>query len=569
MYSKLGKVDGHAGEISRRELLAAGAAGAAALFGGVPAFLLPASPTFASNRVAGNPVWLEATIPQLQALMASGQLTSQELTRGYLQRIDDLNPLLGAVIETNPDALTIASELDGERRAGHLRGPLHGIPVLVKDNIATDDRMQTTAGSLALVGSRVPDDAPIVARLRDAGAVILGKANLSEWANFRGFVSLDFNGWSARGGFTRNPYVLDYDPCGSSSGSAVAVAANLCAAAIGTETDGSIVCPAGNNHIVGLKPTLGLVAQGGIIPIAHSQDTAGPMARSVTDVAILLGVLQSPFGEVASHFPPPPTDYTQFLQRGALRGARIGVDRRYLTPRYGGEGPIVAVFRHGLKVMRDLGATIVPTDTGDAYLFYDAEFTVLLVEFKKDVADYLAGLTNTTMRTLADLIAFNAAHCPDEMKFYGQEIFELAEATSGDLTDPDYLAARQLCLQLTRDQGIDAALTKGNLDAIVAPSYGFASAPAAVAGYPHIIVPVGLRPDGKPVGMSMYSGFLQEPTLIALAYDLEQELLPRATPQFLGVVPPEPPDAGVCGAEPTGADVRLRRHLGTGKLLSD
>lgn len=572
MHSKQVKVEVQAGEISRREFLAAGAVGGAALFGGVPAFLLPAPAVFASHGGAGATVWHEATIPQLQALMASGQLNSQGLTAAYVQRISDLNPLLGAVIEVNPDSLTIAAQLDAERLAGQLRGPLHGIPVLLKDNIATDDSMQTTAGSLALVGSRVPADAPVVARLRAAGAVILGKANLSEWANFRGFAP--FNGWSARGGFTRDPYVLDYDPCGSSSGSAVAVAANLCAAAIGTETDGSIVCPAGNNHIVGLKPTLGLVSQGGIIPIAHSQDTAGPMARSVTDVAILLGVLQTPFGDVASHFPPPPADYTQFLQRGALRGARIGVDRRYLTPRYGGEGQIVAVFRHGLSVMRDLGAKIVPADTGDAYRYYDAEFTVLLFEFKKDIADYLAGLTNTPLHTLADLIAFNAANCPAEMKYFGQEVFELAESTSGDLTDPDYLAARKLCLQLTRAQGIDAALTGDHLDAIVAPSYSFASAPAAVAGYPNIAVPVGLRHDGKPAGLWMYSGFLQEPTLLAFAYDLEQELLRRSTPQFLGVVPPEPPDAGICDATLTGANVklerhRLRRHLGTGKLLGD
>jgi Asp-tRNA(Asn)/Glu-tRNA(Gln) amidotransferase A subunit family amidase len=327
------------------------------------------------------------------------------------------------------------------------------------------------------------------------------------------------------------------------------------------------VCPAGNNHVVGLKPTVGLVSQGGIIPLAHSQDTAGPMTRTVTDAAILLGVLQSPFGEVADHFPPPPTDYTQFLQRGALNGARIGVDRRYLTPLFVTEPQIAAVFKRAINVMNDLGATIVPTDTGDANLWYDAEFTVLLVEFKNDINDYLAGLRNTSMRTLADLIAFNSANCLQEMKYYGQEIFELAEATSGDLTDPDYLAARQLCLDLTQAQGIDAALARDGLDAIVAPSFSFASSPAAVAGYPNISVPVGLRTDSKPVGMCMYSGLLQEPKLIALAYDLEQEILPRATPQFLGQVPPERPDAGICDAGAAIADVKLRRHLGTGKLL--
>jgi amidase len=508
---------------------------------------------------------LEATIPQLQSLMASGDLTSRDLTLAYLHRIAALNPLLGVVIETNPDALAIASQLDDERDAGHVRGPMHGIPVLVKDNIATDDLMQTTAGSLALVNSTVPADAPIVARLRIAGAVILGKANLSEWANFRGFAP--FNGWSARGSFTRDPYILDYDPCGSSSGSAVAPAANLCAAAIGTETDGSIVCPSGNNHIVGLKPTVGLVSQDGIIPIAHSQDTAGPMCRTVTDVAILLGILRSPFGEVAAHDPPPPTDYVQFLRRGSLQGARIGFDRRYYTRRYGGEGPIVAVAKHALAIMRDLGAKIVPTDTGDSYQFFDAEFTVLLFEFKRQIADYLATLGNTSMSTLADLIAFNIANCPSEMKFFDQEIFELAETTSGDLSDPDYLAARQLCLQLTRAQGIDAAIARDNLDAIVSPSYSYASAPAAVAGYPNISVPVGLRSDGKPAGIWMYGGFLQEPKLLAFAYDLEQALGPRAMPQLLGAIPPEPPDAGICGVTRVAVDRRLRRHLGTGKPL--
>src|SRR5207248_3000356 len=249
-----------------------------------------------SPAAAADEPWIEASIPQLQALMTSGQLSSRELTLGYLGRIATLNPLLGAVIQTNPNAVSIAARLDNERRAGKLRGPLHGIPVLLKDNISTDDQLQTTAGSLALVESRVPADAPIVARLRDAGAVILGKANLSEWANFRGFAP--FNGWSARGGFTREPYLLSFDPCGSSSGSAVAPAANLCAAAVGTETDGSVVCPSGNNLVFGLKPTVGLVSQDGIIPIAHSQDTAGPMCRSVTDVAIMLGVMQSPFGSV-------------------------------------------------------------------------------------------------------------------------------------------------------------------------------------------------------------------------------------------------------------------------------
>ena len=552
------------GGVTRRDLLKGGAAGGVALLLGGRSALASA------QRGEESAPWFEATIPALQALMASGRLTSRGLTLAYLARIHRLNPLLGAVIETNPNAVSIAARLDHERRKGLVRGPLHGIPVLVKDNIATDDTMETTAGSLALVGSQVPSDAPIVGRLRAAGAVILGKANLSEWANFRGFGAL--NGWSARGGFTRNPYVLDYDPCGSSSGSAVAPAANLCAVAVGTETDGSIVCPAGNNLIVGLKPTIGLVSQDGIIPIGHSQDTAGPMARTVTDVAILLGVLQTPFGEVAAHDPAPPTDYTPFLRRGALQGARIGVDARYFTPDFGGEADIIAMVNAALGVMSDLGATIVETDTGDPNAYFEAELTVLLFEFKGQIAEYLGTLRDTSIRTLADLIAFNIAHCAQEMKYFGQEVFELAESTSGDLTDPGYLAARELCLRLARG-GIDAALQNQNLDAIVAPSYSFASVPAAVAGYPNLSVPVGLRADGKPSGIWMYAGFLQEPTLLALAYDLEQATQPRSVPQFLGSVPPEPPDAGICeqataARSPVPADSLKRwRHLGTGKRL--
>ncbi|MDB6147063.1 MAG: Amidase [Spartobacteria bacterium] len=530
--------------VSRRSFLSTTAAGSAALLtGGLTSFFHAS--TVLAKKVGGS--FVGATIPQLQKLMARGSLSSKELTMDYLSRIASLNPLLHAVIETNPNAISIAQHLDNERRNGQIRGPLHGIPILVKDNIATRDNMETTAGSLALVGSTVPADAVLVQRLRAAGAVILGKANLSEWANFRGFAP--FNGWSARGGFTRDAYLLDFDPCGSSSGSAVAAAVDMCAGAVGTETDGSIVCPSGNNLIVGLKPTVGLISQDGIIPIAHSQDTAGPMARTVTDVAILLGTLQSPFGPVMGH--NIPTDYTAFLQRGALNGARIGVDRRYFTADYGGEDDLVAVAEQGLDAMAQLGATIVDTDGGDPFAYFDAEFTVLLVEFKAQIAQYLSTLGKTSVRTLADLIAFNIAHCPQEMKYFGQEIFELAEATSGDLNDPDYLAARALCVQLARTEGIDAALQRDNLDAIVAPTYSFASAPAAVAGYPNISIPVGLTPDNKPAGLWMWSGFLQEPKLLGFAFDLEQELQPRRNAQQLvGTVPPEPADAGICAGLP-------------------
>lgn len=553
---------GHDG-VTRRAFVGTTLAGSAALLtGGITSLFQNAS---AAALGHSGPI-IEATIPDLQALMSSGALTSVRLTQTYLQRIAKLNPLLAAVIETNPDALQIAAQLDAERQGGHLRGPLHGIPILVKDNIATDDEMETTAGSLALVGSEVPSDSVIVQRMRAAGAIILGKANLSEWANFRGFAP--FNGWSARGGFTRDPYRLDFDPCGSSSGSGAATAANLCAAAVGTETDGSVVCPSGNNLVVGLKPTVGLVSQDGIIPIAHSQDTAGPMCRTVTDAAIMLGVMQSPFGEVIGH--KVPRDYTQFLRRGALRGARIGMDRRYFKSAYGGEADIIAVVDSAIQVMENLGATIVRTDTGDSNAYFDAEFTVLLFEFKVQIAEYLATLGNTSIRTLADLIAFDLDHCPEEMKYFGQEIFELAEATSGDLTDPEYVAARALCLQLSRDEGIDAALARDNLDAIIAPSYSYASTPAAVAGYPNISIPVGLTLHGKPAGIWMYSTFLQEPRLLAFAYDLEQEIQPRSVPTFLGDVPPEPPDAGLCDmSRPQTAPIsrHLLRHLGTGKLL--
>jgi amidase len=533
------------GRMTRRAFLGAGAAGAAAFVGGGLPLLRPS----AASAAQDDGQWIEKSIPELQALMSSGQLTSRELTRGYLGRITELNPLLHAVIEVNPEAVAIAARRDAERRAGQLRGPLHGIPILVKDNIATRGRMQTTAGSLALVGSRVPGDAPLVARLRAAGAVILGKANLSEWANFRGFPPWDFNGWTARGGKTRDPYLLSFDPCGSSSGSGVAPAANLCAAAIGTETDGSITCPATNNLVFGLKPTVGLVSQSGIIPIAHSQDTAGPMARTVTDIAILLGVIQSPFGEVIGQ--AVPTDYTQFLQTNSLEGKTIGVDQRYLTPEYSFPvNPLtLEAFNAGLDALEDLGATLVPCDTGDIFAYGFDELIVLLQEFKVQINEYLATLSHTSMRTLDDLIAFNNAHCAVEMLYYGQEIFEWANTTTGGLTDPAYLAARANCITLSRDQGIDAVLDSG-IDAIVAPSYTLATQPAAVAGYPNIAIPCGFTGDGRPAGMWMYAGFLEEPKLLAFAYALEHALQPRTAPQYPGSLQPFPPDPGICAALP-------------------
>src|SRR6266481_1541036 len=394
--------------ITRRSFLGTTAAGSAVLLTGGLATLFES----AASAAGGFP-FVEATIPQLQAAMASGQLSSRELTMAYLQRIQSFNPTLHAVIEVNPNAVSIAAHLDNERRQGIVRGPLHGIPVLVKDNIATSDNMQTTAGSLALFNSNVPGDSVVAAQLRAAGAVILGKSNLGEWANFRGndIAYPQAVGWSARGGNTINPYVLSYTSWGSSSGSAAAAAANFCSVAVGTETDGSITGPSAVENLFGLKPTLGLVSQDGIIPISHQQDTAGPMGRSVTDVAILLGVLQSPVG-----------DYTQFLKRGALDGAVIGRDTRYFDYSYFGSGipgdeQTVAFAQNALNVMESLGATVVDVDTGDVFDYTDDEFTALLFEFKVQIADYLATLTHTNMRTLADLIAFDIAHCPAEMPY--------------------------------------------------------------------------------------------------------------------------------------------------------
>lgn len=544
--------------LTRRRFIGTTAAGSAALLsGGLTSFL--------SARPIEDQLFLEATIPQLQTLMASGQLTSRELVQAYLRRIAQLNPLLHSVIETNPNAVGIAARLDNERRAGATRGPLHGIPILVKDNIATDDQMQTTAGSLAIYGNHVPGDAPIISRLRAAGAVILGKTNLGEWANFRSSIPIYplAVGWSARGGNTINAYDLSYTSWGSSSGTGNGVAANLCAAGVGSETDGSITGPSAVENIVGLKPTLGLVSQDGIIPISHQQDTAGPMARSVTDVAILLGALQSPFGEVLGH--SLPTDYTQILQRGALQGARIGRDARFFDYSYFGSGIpgdelSVAFAENALSVMASLGATIVDTDTGDVFAYTDDEFTALLFEFKAQIADYLATLTHTRMKTLADLIAFDDSHCRQEMPYYGQEVFLAAEETSGDLTDPVYVAARTHARNTARS-GIDDALARDNLDAIVAPHLTNSTGPA-VAGYPNLSLPVGIRASGRPAGMLMYSTFLREPQLIGFGYDLEQELNARRQPQFLSSVI-SLPNADLC----TGPPKFGKAHLPHGRIF--
>ena len=553
------KIDNH--QISRRSFLGTTAAGSAALLTGGLATLFKESALGGSNFP-----FVEATISQLQAAMTNGQLTSKDLVQGYLNRMKQLNPTLHAVIETNPNAVAIATSLDHERKAGHVRGPLHGIPVLVKDNIATLDNMQTTAGSLALYNSRVPADAVIIQRLRAAGAVILGKTNLGEWANFRGFDNVYplAVGWSARGGDTKNAYDLSYTSWGSSSGSGAGTAASLCSVAVGTETDGSITGPSAVENIVGLKPTLGLVSQDGIVPISHQQDTAGPMARTVTDAAILLGVLQSPFGEVVGH--SVPNNYTQFLQRGALQGKRIGRDTRYFDYSYYGSGipgdeETVAFAQHALDVMQSLGATIVDTDTGDVFAYTDDEFTALLFEFKAQIAQYLQTLSHTNMRTLADLIAFDNAHCTQELVYYGQEIFELAQMTSGDLNDPSYVAARNHARSAAR-AGIDGAMMRDHLDAIVAPHLTNSTGPA-VAGYPNLSMPVGIRSSGRPAGMLIYSTFLHEPQLIGFAYDLEQALNPRRQPQFLGAITPIP-NAGLCNKPHQSQG---KAHLPHGKIF--
>ena len=410
--------------LTRRTFIELGATGVVVVAAGG----FSATPSAAASRSEGDKrhdeSFVEMDVMELQRLMRRGKLSSRELTEGYLDRIMRLNPTLNAIIETNPEARKIAHRMDKERKAGHVRGPLHGIPVIVKDNIATADKMETTAGSLALVGSRVPRDADLVSQLRAAGAVILGKANLSEWANFRGFGS--FNGWSARGGFTRNPYVLDLDPCGSSSGSAAAAAASLCAVAVGTETDGSILCPSGEQSLVGIKPTVGLVSGSGIIPIAHSQDTAGPMTRTVRDAALLLDAIRVPGTHVLGQ--PVPSSYTEFLDEGALRGARLAYDLRYVDGNFGpGDAASLVVVAAALDELRSAGAEVVevtsidPTQAdGSGRIPFDDELTVLLFEFKVQIAEYMAPLRHTDMRTLADLIQFNTEHCDQELRFFGR-----------------------------------------------------------------------------------------------------------------------------------------------------
>ena len=543
--------------MSRRKFLRAGVLGvvgaavAGSAFGGDAARALAA--------LAGEPQgggkfdWEELTIKDARAAMDSGRLTARRLTEMYLERIDRIDrrgPALNSVIEVNPDAISIAESLDRERKAGRKRSPLHGVPVLIKDNIDTSDKMMTTAGSLALVNARPQQDAFIVQRLREAGAVIIGKTNLSEWANFRSTHSS--SGWSGRGGQTRNPYALDRNPCGSSSGSGAAVSANLALVGVGTETDGSVVCPAGTCGIVGIKPTLGLVSRSGIIPIAHSQDTAGPMARTVADAAILLSALaaydpRDALIKTPSHIHPANmlgADFAASLDTAALRGARIGVARKF----FGFNDQVDKLMADAIEVLKREGATVVdPADLPTHGKFDAPEFEVLLFEFKADLNKYLAGLPpGDHPRTLKALIDFNERNRDREMPYFGQELFIRAEA-KGPLTDPAYIKALRSSKTLSQAQGIDSVLQKHRLDALVAPTGGPAwttdlvngdhftggsSTPAAVAGYPNVQVPAGYV-YGLPVGISFFGRAFTDIKLIRLAYAYEQATKHRQPPRLL------------------------------------
>jgi amidase len=489
----------------------------------------------------------EATLATLQERMQSGALTARALTEAYLARIEGLDrqgPDLRSVLETNPDALAIADALDAERKVKGARGPLHGIPVLLKDNIGTADRMTTTAGSLALSGCISAEDSFLARRLREAGAVLLGKANLSEWANFRS--SHSSSGWSGRGGQCRNPYALDRSPCGSSSGSGAAVSANLCAVTVGSETDGSIVCPSSANGIVGIKPTLGLVSRAGMIPLAHSQDTAGPMCRTVADAAALLGVLagvdpRDPATEKGRGHAAP--DYAKFLDPEGLKGARIGVARKM----FGFSEAVDRLLEEALAEMKRSGAVLVdPADIPSSGQLEEAELEVLLYEFKADINAYLAGLgPRVGVRTLADLIAYNESHRSEELPYFGQDLFVKAEA-KGPLTTPAYRKALEKSKRLAGKDGLDATIRRYRLDAIVAPTGGPAwvidlvngdhfsggsSTHPAVAGYPNINVPAGFI-HGLPVGISFMGLAWSEPTLLKLAFSFEHATRHRRPPRF-------------------------------------
>jgi amidase len=535
-------------QIPRRDLLQA------AMLGGVAAVIAPA---LSAGRALAQQVpepmpipafeFEEATVSDLQSRMSAGQISAAALAQAFLERIqnvDKTGPQLNSVIELNPDVLADAEALDKERKQKGARGPMHGIPVLIKDNIDTADRMQTTAGSLALAGSKAAEDSGVARKLREAGAVILGKTNLSEWANIRS--SHSTSGWSGRGGLTKNPYSLDRNACGSSSGSGAAVSANLCTVGVGTETDGSIVCPSNANGIVGIKPTLGLISRAGIIPIAHSQDTAGPMARTVRDAAILLGALAGTDARDPATASPKTNaqkDYTQFLDANGLRGARIGVARKY----FGFNDAVDELMNHLLAEIKAAGAVVVdPADLESHGKFDETEMVVLMYELKTDLNRYLASRPDAQVRTLADVISFNEKNQGREMPYFGQDLF-LKAHEKGPLTEKEYIAALTANHSLAREHGIDGVMDKFHLDALVAPTGGPAwitdlvngdhaaggsSNAAAVAGYPNINVPAGFV-FGLPVGISFFGRAGSEPQLLKIAYGFEQTVKARKPPQLL------------------------------------
>jgi amidase len=532
--------------MDRRDFVRLGVAASAAA--GAAAGVTRLASAAATGGAAGSAI-LEAGVQEQQAQMAAGKLTSKALVQQYLARIaaiDKAGPAIHAVIELNPDALTIAESLDRERKAGKLRGPLHGIPVLIKDNIATADKMSTSAGSLALDGVRASKDAYVAQKLREAGAVILGKTNLSEWANMRSTHSV--SGWSGRGGQTRNPYALDRNTSGSSSGSGAAMAASLATLAIGTETDGSIVSPASTCGIVGIKPTLGLVSRSGIIPIAHSQDTAGPMTRSVADAALLLTALcgVDAADEATGDSRGKAVDYSQALRKDGLKGKRIGVARNF----FGSASAIDALIEKELAVLKAQGAILVDVQVPNTDKYNDSELEVLLGEFRPDLEAYLtAYAAHAPVKTMADVIAFNEKNAARELQHFGQEHLIAAQAKPG-LQDKAYRDALANNRRYAREEGIDKILREEKLDALVAPTGGVAwltdyingdhyggsfSSPAAVAGYPHVTVPAGYV-HGLPVGISFVGGAWSEATLIGMAYAYEQATLHRRAPTFPATV---------------------------------
>ncbi|MFZ1010254.1 MAG: amidase [Candidatus Sulfotelmatobacter sp.] len=508
---------------------------------------LPAAPAAEVKPFELN----EITIADLQDGMKSGKYTARSLVEMYSTRIDEIDkhgPAINSVLELNPDAVSIAKSLDEERKAKGPRGPLHGVPILIKDNIDTADRMMTTAGSLALVGSKPKKDSFVAQQLRGAGAVILGKTNLSEWANIRS--SHSTSGWSGRGGLTKNPYALDRNPCGSSSGTGAGISANLAAIGIGTETDGSIVCPSSSNGLAGIKPTVGLVSRSGIIPISHSQDSAGPMCRTIRDAAILLSALTGvdPLDSAtAGSQGKSSTDYTRFCDPNGLKGARIGVARKY----FGFSEAVDALMEQALDVMKKQGATLVdPADIDTLGKFDETELLVFMYELKADLNAYLSNLgPSAPVHTLKDIIEFNDRNRDKEMPYFGQDLFLKSEA-KGPLTEKAYIDAIEKNHRLARTEGIDATMDKYHLDAIVAPTGGPAwltdlvngdhvaggsSNAAAVAGYPNINVTAGLI-SGLPVGISFFGRAWSEPTLIRLAYAFEQTTKARLSPRFLPTI---------------------------------